>query len=98
MFIKKIILDSTYFVKHEFRGAAKTRKLRFAFAQCIFGPCKLRLFWALMKEMMLSFGVIYNSVAQKLRILAIFKPENPFLANLTIQLMLIEFSEFLLLE
>ena len=98
MFIKRIILNSTYFVKHEFRGAAKTRKLRFACALCVFGACELRLFWAVVKEMTLSFGVIYNSVTEKLRILAIFKPKNPFLANLTIQLMLIEFSEFLLLE
>ena len=73
MFIKKIILDSTYFVKHEFRGAAKTRKLRFA--RCIFEACELRLFWAVVT---LSFGVIYDSVAQKLRILAIFDPRYPF--------------------
>ena len=46
----------------------------------------------------LSFGVSYNYVAQKLRILAIFKPKNPFLANLTIQLMFLECSEFLLLK
>ena len=45
----------------------------------------------------LSFGANYNSVAQKLRILAIFKPKNPFLANLTIQLMFLECSEFLFL-
>ena len=69
-------------------------------ARYIFGTCELRLFWTVMKEMTLalSFGVIYDSVAQNFRILAIFKPKNQFLANLTIQLMLIEFSEFLLLE
>ena len=35
-----------------------------------------------MQEIMIAFfGVNYNSVAQKLRILAIFAPKNQFLTN-----------------
>ena len=60
--------------------------------QCIFrlAKCdhKFARFLAIMQEMKiensLSFGVNYNSVAQKLRILAIkaiLDPKNPFLTN-----------------